>query len=49
MARPNAARKLALTAYCPDCRKERRVVEIMGREHAVLALCGHVVPRGEAY
>lgn len=43
------ARKLALVAYCPQCCKDRRVVEIMGRQHAVLALCGHVVPRNEAH
>jgi hypothetical protein len=48
MARPNAARKLALVGYCPQCHKDRRVVEIMGREHAVLAICGHVIPRSEA-
>lgn len=49
MARPNIARRLALVAPCPQSGgKERRVVEIMGAKHAVLAVCGHVVPRDTA-
>jgi len=49
MARPNLARRLALVATCPQCHKDRRVVEIMGGRHAVLAICGHVVPRTAAH
>jgi hypothetical protein len=48
VSRPNAARKLALVAHCPQCHMDRRVVEIMGKVHAVLATCGHVVPRETA-
>jgi hypothetical protein len=48
MARPNIARRLALVAPCPTCHKDRRVTEIMGGKHAVLAVCGHVVPRSTA-
>jgi hypothetical protein len=45
VSRPNIARRLALVATCPTCLKDRRVTEIMGGKHAVLAVCGHVVPR----
>jgi hypothetical protein len=48
VSRPNPARSLALVAHCPQCTKDRRVVEIMGGKHAVLATCGHVVPRETA-
>lgn len=48
LSRPNIARRLALVAHCPQCDKDRRVTEIMGGKHAVLALCGHVVPREAA-
>lgn len=48
MPRPNIARRLALVAHCPQCGVDRRVTEIMGGKHAVLATCGHVVPRETA-
>jgi hypothetical protein len=51
LSRPNPARGLALVATCPQCLKDRRVVEIMGGKqgkHAVLAVCGHVVPREQS-
>jgi hypothetical protein len=48
LSRPNPARGLALVATCPTCHKDRRVTELMGKNYAVLAVCGHVVPRSAA-
>jgi hypothetical protein len=30
--------------HCPQCDRDRRVVDVMGRVDAVLGTCGHVVP-----
>jgi hypothetical protein len=55
LSRPNPARGLALVATCPTCHKDRRVTSVYGGNidgikgrYAVLAVCGHVVPRSDA-